>query len=382
MATGSSSPRRPLRRIRALQRALVKADAELVFRTTEEDDDREEENDRRKFLVGHVVLEQVQREPELIPELRSQLKVGLTRAYDRTLFQLDAGGPLIPQEEWPGWPERDDTLAAGPYTRLTPGRRQARITFLQDSRKDILQELEALLKKDAPKRENNAKQRKIVVGAVLLKRAFREQEEMNRLRKLLDNGLTAQRDRGLFQLDGVGPLIPEELWRASLDTKAPAAKMRDSDNAPPAADTHAQSPRSDSQHPDRSGRAESPQAGAVRSREPDSAGNEATSPDAQEPIAGWRPCRIRVQNGSDSEAGRQETEWGARLTGQKVIAALPTELRGKRITVTDSSEDSWVTTITEVESRDEKSITVRNSGRPGREGKPSRRSRTSGSSST
>ena len=384
MADSTPPTRRPLRRVRALLRAFFQIDAELAFRATEEKDHREAQLDRRKWLVGHVVLERAITEPALIPELRSHLDTGLTRAYDRALFQIDAGRPLIPLAEWPDWPERDDTLAADDsYDRMPPRRLRARITSLANRKKEILKELEALLKEDEPQREKKNDQRKIVVGAVLFKRILGKHEETNRLRKLLDNGLSAQRDRELFQLDGDGPLVPKELWSALQVTPAPAAKKRDADAVPPTADAHARSTRSASKRPGRIGPAGSPQAGgAGRSAEPDSTRNGAMSPDVQEPITGWRPSRLPGASASDSEDGKRNTEWGAVLKGRAGVAALPTDLVGKKITVTDSDDNPWTTTITEVVRRDDESVTVRNSGRPGWEGKRSRGSKPNVPSST
>ena len=392
--------RRPLRRIRSLLKKLTPVSTELIALLAAEEAERDEELDQMKFLVGHVVLNLAQQDPELIPGLRRQLDTGLTRANDRSLFRLDGDGPLIPQEEWPGWPDpqpAETAAAARPHSHLTPAQRRARIAYLQNRQKTIERELEASLKADAPQRNETNTQRKTLVGVVRLTLAFDDHEETNKLRKVLDDGLSEQRNRKLFQLDGDGPLVPEELWPALRVTKPQAAKKRDSNNPPPAADAAARSRRSASQRPDHSGRAESPKAGAVRSREPDSAGNEATSsqrpdsgrtespkagavrsrepdsagneatsPDAQEPIAGWRPHRLPVQSASASEAGKRKTVWGAVLKGRAAVAALPTALVGKRITVTDSNEKVWTTTITEVVRRDAESITVRNAGRPGR----------------
>lgn len=84
----------------------------------------------------------------------------------------------------------------------------------------------------------------------------------------------------------------------------------------------------------------------------------------QEPIPGWRPRRIPVRSSTGSGVGPQQNEWGAKLEGRAPVAALPPELRGKTITVTDSNQRSWTTTITEVVNRDEHSILVRHTGRP------------------
>ena len=192
--------RRPLRRIRSLQKKLSAVDNELTALLADENAEREEKLDRRKFLVGHVVLEQAQQHPELIPGLRRQLDIGLTRVYDRSLFRLDCAGSLIPQEEWPGWAESAETAtAARPHSHLPPAQRRARITYLQHRRKDIEQELEGAMEADAPQREETNAQRRILVGVVLLKLALDDREEMNKLRKMLDDGLSEQRGRKLFQ---------------------------------------------------------------------------------------------------------------------------------------------------------------------------------------
>ena len=75
------------------------------------------------------------------------------------------------------------------------------------------------------------------------------------------------------------------------------------------------------------------------------------SMDAPEPIVGWKPTRLGGN------------EWGAILTG-KPVANLPQDLLGAPIIVTDSKGTTWRTTITVVVSRDEKTVTVRDAGRP------------------
>ena len=381
MTDDPKPPRRPLRRIRSLLKQLLAVDAELTDLTEVEEDEREEERkaaiERRKFLIGKAVLERVQRRLRLIPWLQGVLDSNLTRAQDRVLFQLD-GGPLISQEEWPGWPDHTQRAEASVAARppMSPRRRRARITFLQDRRKTIVQELGALQKKDAPQREAKNYQRRVVVGATLLMLALRQHGVMRWLRKLLDVGLSEPRDRQMFELAGDEPLVPEEEWLALQVTKPQAAKKQRSDG-PAAADPPARTARSTSRSANRSGRAESPKAASVvRSREPESAGNEATAPEGQDPIPGWRPCRIPDQNASDSEDGQRKTVWGAVLKGRAAVAALPTDLRGKEINVTDSAERSWTSVVTEVVRRDEGSITVRNSGRPGWDGEPSPGSKT------
>ena len=67
-------------------------------------------------------------------------------------------------------------------------------------------------------------------------------------------------------------------------------------------------------------------------------------------LAGWRPCKL-----GDG--------WGAALEGPRV-AALPEDLHGTPIRITDSRGDSWTASITEVVSRNRQRIVVRDSGRP------------------
>lgn len=295
------------RRLRSLQRKLTALDHELAALSEENDEERDEERkaeaDRRKFLAGHVVLDRVQQRVQRIPWLRGVLDVGLTRAYDRAMFRLAGGGPLIPPEEWPGWPDTPGTepsVGARPRTRMTPGRRRARIAFLQERRKTIFQQLDELIEETAPERETKNHQRKIVAGAVMLTMSFQKKRVHQWLRKLLDDHLTAVRDRKLFQLQGDGPLVPEE-ERATLRlTRRERAPKRASDNSPSAADDSARNPGSTSQNANRSGHVGSSTAGgAVPSRERESAGN-ATPPDARDPIPGWRPYRLSGASSSSS----------------------------------------------------------------------------------
>ena len=70
----------------------------------------------------------------------------------------------------------------------------------------------------------------------------------------------------------------------------------------------------------------------------------------REPLAGWRPSKLGEG-------------WGAVLDGPGV-AALAEDPRGTAIRITDSRGSSWTATITEVVSRNEQRIVVRDSGRP------------------
>ena len=70
----------------------------------------------------------------------------------------------------------------------------------------------------------------------------------------------------------------------------------------------------------------------------------------RQPLAGWRPCKL-------------DDGWGAVLDGPDV-AALAEDPRGTPISITDSRGGSWAATITEVVSRNQQRIVVRDSGRP------------------
>ena len=68
------------------------------------------------------------------------------------------------------------------------------------------------------------------------------------------------------------------------------------------------------------------------------------------PLAGWKPCKLG--NG-----------WGAVLDGPGV-AEVAEDPRGTPISITDSRGGSWTATITEVVSRNQQRIVLRDSGRP------------------
>ena len=70
----------------------------------------------------------------------------------------------------------------------------------------------------------------------------------------------------------------------------------------------------------------------------------------RQPLAGWRPCKL-------------DDGWGAVLDGPDV-AALAEDPRGTPISIIDSRGGSWTATITEVVSRNQRRIVVRDSGRP------------------
>ena len=70
----------------------------------------------------------------------------------------------------------------------------------------------------------------------------------------------------------------------------------------------------------------------------------------RQPLAGWRPCQL-----GDG--------WGAVLDGPGV-AALADDPRPAPIRITDSRGGSWTATITEIVSRNQQRIVIRDSGRP------------------
>ena len=75
------------------------------------------------------------------------------------------------------------------------------------------------------------------------------------------------------------------------------------------------------------------------------------SMDALKPIVGWKPKSL------------DDSEWGAQLTG-KSVADLPQDLTDVPIIVTTSKGKSWESRITEVVSRDEKTVIVRTPEKP------------------
>ena len=372
MTQNASSPaeRRPARHrrrtIRSLVRQLGVIAADLARLRAEEDDDRDTrrrtDDTRRKLLSGQAILNRVIRRVGKTRWLRRLMDAGLTRAADRSLFRLEDDGPLIPEEDWPGWPARStDTQADASRIRAPAARRRARIDYLEGKQKALQAQLLQLMKEDEPEREARNNQRKILVGAVFLELSRWKPRVCRWLRKLLDDAYTEARDRELFQLEGDGPIVREEDQAGLRPPRRRAAKTRVSDDGPDAAaaaKAPVPSPASPSaargEHP-----GSSTAEGAASTPDPDLDADGANESRVQEPIPGWRPRRIK----SDSETGG-ETEWGAALEGCAVVAALPAELRGRTITVTDSGERSWTTTITAVVSRDQRSILVRNTGRP------------------
>lgn len=360
------------RGIRSRQRRLADIGIELPTLRAEEEDEREDQRSsddtRRKLLAGRAVLERTIQRAGRIRWLRKQLDSGLTRAADRDMFRLEDDGPLIPPEDWPGWPDlrRTETQAVASGSRTSAARRR-RIAYLERQEKVLKAELKQLMKDDEPERVDRNNQRKILVGVVILRCCLSNLRLTRWLRRLLDNEYTDARDRRLYQLEEDGPIVREEDQAGLVPTRGQAPKRKAPDDGGPAARAaDAPGRRSTSQRAKRAGRAgSSTRRGAVRAPDPERDGDDAGKSGVPGPIPGWCPRSIRASRSSDSEVGSRRKAWGAVLEGRAAVAELPEELRGKRITVTDSNTRSWTTTITEVVSRDESSILVRHEGRPG-----------------
>ena len=190
----------------------------------ERDAARAVEATRRKLLTGTAVLDRILERLGLIGWLRRVLDAGLTRSCDRALFNLTGDGPLIPQEDWMGWPDApEETLPEAPPTTLSAGRRRARLAYLTKQRTILRAELDELQTRYEPHRDRRNDRRRILVGAVLLTRAFRRHGVARWLRRLLDRRYTAPRDRALFVLEGVGALVPMEDQAALRLTRRQAA---------------------------------------------------------------------------------------------------------------------------------------------------------------
>lgn len=354
------------RRMRSLRRQLRGMDDELALLTAEHQDEidkrRKTDDTRRKLLVGQVVLERVRTRPPLTLWLRRQLTEGLTRAPDHAMFGLKSTEPLIPPEEWPGWPDGQTTEPKAPVrTPMTPGRRRARVAYLERRRKTLLLHLQSLTKKTAPERETRNAQRKILVGAVMLALAGRDRR-VDWLRKLLNEYLNL-RDRKLFELAGDGPLVPPER-AASPTTKRDVPTRRASDEGSSAPDASAPDSGSASETANRGGAARSsPAGGEMCPPESESAHKEGKSSDFQEPMPRWRPCRLDGGSSTSSGARERKVKWGARLTGRAAVSALPEDLRQKTITVTTKDERSWTATIIAVVERGDEHVIVRTSSR-------------------
>ena len=72
------------------------------------------------------------------------------------------------------------------------------------------------------------------------------------------------------------------------------------------------------------------------------------------PVVGWKPVQVQVGD---------EKKWGSKLTGE-AVAELPQNLTCIPIIVTTSKGQSWESRITEVVSRDEKTVIVLDTGKP------------------
>ena len=311
---------------------------------------------RSKYLLGRAAQTRLERRPGLAEWLRRAVREVLTRVEERRLFGLEPGTPLIPVDKLP----RRSRAGGSPAPSVRPDRmssekRRQRLEELKEEERELKRELRELQDEDRGEDDpaDPSTHRCILLGVVLRTMASRRPGVTRWLRRLLDAHLKEERDRKLFRLNEPGPLFLND---ESPDTAAiepadgPAATH--GGNMPRAANA---GERNGSEAATESGPRRRP---TTRSPEDVSAG------DAQEPIPGWRPCRLPAPP-SDASVRRTVTEWGACLTGVRAVAALPHELRGRKITVTDSNNRSWNTAITEVIDRNPKSVTVRTSGRPG-----------------
>ena len=82
--------------------------------------------------------------------------------------------------------------------------------------------------------------------------------------------------------------------------------------------------------------------------------DDANAMDSLKPIVGWKPVQVQVGD---------EKKWGSKLTGD-AVAELPQDLTGVPISVTTSKGQSWEARITEVVRRDDKTVIVRDTGKP------------------
>ena len=81
---------------------------------------------------------------------------------------------------------------------------------------------------------------------------------------------------------------------------------------------------------------------------------DANAMNSLKPIVGWKPVPVQVGD---------EKKWGSKLTGD-AVAELPQNLTRVPIIVTTSKGQSWESRITEVVSRDEKTVIVLDTGKP------------------
>ena len=361
------------RRITALRRQLKAKRAKRLTLRRQETAARRKRDTRRKYLAGLKAVARLQERPRLDGWMRRVLGEELA-ADDQKAFGLAAGAALIPERELRSVlgqrqaPSRhdDDPAAARPDSsrgpRMSSAQRRQLIAQLEREEEELKTELEALLKEDAEDNDGQwaPNHRLILLGAALLKRARRQGGVARWLRVLLGRELRAARDRKLFRLGQPGHLVPDEDVEEEENAERPRTRKKS------AAATGAQgadAKRGGCSRP--SAAVSEGVAGGRRSRGPTAGGGGAAPPpDAGAPIPGWRPRRITAADSPEAGARKQPPDWGAVLTGHAAVAALPAELRGRTITVTDSNRDSWNTIITAVVSRDDASVLVRNSGRP------------------
>ena len=81
---------------------------------------------------------------------------------------------------------------------------------------------------------------------------------------------------------------------------------------------------------------------------------DANAMNALKPIVGWKPVQVQVGD---------EKKWGSKLTGD-AVAELPQDLTCVPIIVTTSTGQAWEARITEVVSRDDKTVIVHDTGKP------------------
>ena len=323
---------------------------------------RRSHDTRCKYLLGWAVRPRLERRLGLTEWLRRAVREVLTRVEDRQLFGLEPGTPLIPVYR----SLRRSRAGASPAPsvrpdRMSPEERRQRLEALKEEERELKRELRQLQDEDRGEDEpaDPSTHRYILLGVVLHTKASRRRGVTRWLRRLLDTHLKDERDRKLFRLNEPGPLFLKD---ESPDTAAIGQRAASNRAADGPAATHGGNTSRVAKAGERNGSEAA--AGSGPRRQPTAHSPEDVSAgDAQEPISGWLPCRLPAPP-SDASGRRTVTEWGARLTGVRAVAALPHELGGTKITVTDSNNRSWNTTITDVIDRNPKSITVRTSGRP------------------
>ena len=316
---------------------------------------------RRKRLTGMQVLARIATRLGLSALVRGQLAKGLEPRHQKH-FGLQPGQPLIPIDEPPG---RSRAPAVERAERMTPSERKRRVVALAEEERDLRRKLRELRNVDRDEDEpaDLTDFQIILVGAVMLKWATRRASARRWLRTLLNVSLKASRDRKLFDLEGQGPLVLED------EGPAPRATGRAAKTGAATRKRRARAPQDGDASGARAGDTDGPRAAAGSGPhdggvQPLSAeGAPAGGVDA--PIPGWQPRRVPAPTSSNERSGTDEAEeWGAILRGVRRVAQLPVELCGRKITVTDSAERSWDTTVTAVVSRDERVVVVRTAGRP------------------